>query len=202
MNKRYQHHLLRVIQRLRSSYFIVLILLSALTFVFAYRQNNLTALHLRDQLLVVDQQNGDIETALKNLRSFTYAHMNANLSGGSNNIYPPIQLKYRYERLVAAENARIEGLNGQLYTQAQAYCEQQVTSRVTINRVPCIQDYLGSHGAAVVQSIPDGLYKFDFVSPLWSPDLAGWSLVVTVILLIAYFVRMASEGVLRYRLRS
>jgi hypothetical protein len=173
-----------------------------MTFVLAYRHNNLTAIKLRDQLLVVDQQNGDIETALRNLRSYTYGHMNANLSGGSNNIYPPIQLKYRYERLVAAEKAKTEAENSKLYTEAQNYCEQQVTSRVTINRVPCIQDYLSTHGAAIAKSINDDLYKFDFASPIWSPDLAGWSLAVTVILLIAYLVRLASEWWLRSRLND
>ena len=31
------------------------------------------------------------------------------------------------------------------------------------------------------KNIPDSLYKFDFVSPTWSPDLAGWSLLVAIV---------------------
>lgn len=197
MNKRHLHHLLTRLKKLHTSYFVILLVVAGLMFVFGYRQNNLTALELRDKLLEVDKQNGDVEAALTELRSFTYSHMNANLSAGSNNIYPPIQLKYRYERLVEAEKNRVAALNADLYTQAQNYCEQQVTSRVTINRVPCIQEYLTTNGAATQRAIPDAMYKFDFVAPIWSPDLAGWSFVVFVLTAVALVIRLASEWLLR-----
>jgi hypothetical protein len=90
-----------------------------------------------------------------------------------------------------------DAANTRLYTEAQAYCEQQVTSRVTINRVPCIQDYLTSHGAVTAQAVPDALYKFDFVSPAWSPDLAGWSLVFAILM----FVSLLSRGAVDYWFR-
>jgi hypothetical protein len=197
MNKRYAHHAFRRLQGFRTSYFIAAIVVVAALFVYAYRQNNVGAIHLRDAVLEADKQNGDVEGALKTLRVYTYSHMNANLSGGTNNIYPPIQLKYRYDRLVQAEKDRVTAVNAKLYTEAQTYCEQQVTSRVTINRVPCIQDYLTTHGAASERAIPDALYKFDFASPIWSPDLAGWSLVALVFLTLVLIVRLIAEWWLR-----
>jgi hypothetical protein len=200
MNKRYAHHVFRQLQGFRTSYFVAAIVIVGALFVYAYRQNNVEAIHLRDAVLEADKQNGDVEGALKTLRVYTYSHMNANLSGGANNIYPPIQLKYRYDRLVQAEKDRVTAVNAKLYTQAQTYCEQQVTSRVTINRVPCIQDYLTTHGAASEQAIPDALYKFDFASPIWSPDLAGWSLVALVFLMLVLIIRLIAEWWLRYSL--
>ena len=36
----------------------------------------------------------------------------------------------------------------------------------------------------------EGLYKFDFVSAKWSPDLAGWSLVVAVASLVGFIISL------------
>jgi hypothetical protein len=71
-----------------------------------------------------------------------------------------------------------------LYTDAQHYCEQQdPTDFSGHNRVPCIEQYVAARTPDAVQlpAIPDGLYKFSFVTPTWSPDLAGWSLVVAAL---------------------
>ena len=118
--------------------------------------------------------------------------MNTDLSSGPNSVYPPIQLKYTYERLVQAqEQAKT---NDQLYTDAQHYCEKQDSVDFSgHNRVPCIEQYVQSHGGTQTPAtnIPDSLYKFDFVSPAWSPDLAGWSMLVAAIswlLLIAALI--------------
>ena len=40
--------------------------------------------------------------------------------------------------------------------------------------------YLQNHTNAKLTVIPDSLYKFNFLSPTWSPDMAGWSMVVAI----------------------
>lgn len=200
MDKRHAHHVVRRLQELKTRYFVIALILVGVTFIWAYRQNNIGAIQLRDKVSEADKQNGDVEGALRELRMYTYGHMNAGLGGGANNIYPPIQLKYRYERLVQAEKERVAAVNAKLYTEAQNYCEQQVTSRVTINRIPCIQDYLASHNGAKEQQIPDALYKFSFAAPMWSPDIAGWSLVGFVVIALALIARLLAEAWLRHRL--
>lgn len=192
MHARRLHHYYTRLQKVRYAYLVAAVLLTSLMFIFAYRQNNLTALRLRDELLETDKNNGDTESALRKLREYTYSHMNAELTG-SNNIYPPIQLKYRYERLVAAEKQRVTQANSQLYTQAQAYCESIMPRGVSRDRVPCIQDYVATRNPQAEQAIPDALYKFNFVSPVWSPDLAGWSLVAAGVSLIALISRWLLE---------
>jgi hypothetical protein len=201
-SKRRLHHLLVELRYIKNRYFVIALLITGLTFVLAFRQNNITAINLRDSLLQVDQKNGDVETALRDLREYTYSHMNADLDTGPGGIYPPIQLKYRYQRLVEADKARVDTANTKLYTEAQNYCEQQITSRKTIERIPCIQDYLARHQGAKMAAIPDALYKFDFEAPVWSPDLAGWSLAATIILLVVFFIRLCAEWWLRYQLRD
>ena len=122
--------------------------------------------------------------------------MNTQLANNSN-VYPPIQLKYTYQRLQDAEKQRVKGENDKIYTQAQAYCEQQNPNGFSgRGRVPCIEEYVKSHGVSE-RKIPDAMYKFDFVSPRWSPDLAGFSLLITLLLTLALALRLAAAYILK-----
>ena len=151
--------------------------------VFALRANSQHMAVLRSELYKVDQSGGDVQAALNRLQLYVVSHMNTDLATG-NGVYPPIQLKGTYDRLVEAQGEALQKQNGQVYTDAQHYCEQQNSTDFSgRNRVPCIEQYVSSHGVKV-PAIPDSLYKFDFVSPRWSPDLAGWSLVATIVSLI------------------
>lgn len=204
MNKRKLHHIWVKARALSQWYFLAGFIVFGSIFIFAYRQNNLTAIGLRDKLLEVDRQNGDVEASLRDLREFTYAHMNAELDGGSNGAYPPIQLRYRFERLVAAEQDRIAALDGDLYNEAQTYCEQKYpTGLYGATRIPCIQEYLDTHGTNETKPtpIPDSLYKFSFASPGWSPDLAGISLLVSLVMFFLFAIRLALGWWLKRALR-
>jgi hypothetical protein len=169
------------------------------------RQNNIRSIELRDAVTEADKNNGDVETPLRALREHVYAHMNADLSSGTG-VQQPVQLKYRYDRLVAAEKARINGANGDVYTQAQAECEKQFPAgQVGASgggRIACIEQYVSSHGGAVENPIPDSLYKFDFVSPVWSPDLAGFSLLLSALFFLLFVVRFTLERWFRHQLKN
>lgn len=200
VNKRHIHHVLVQLRKISPWYFVIAIVVSSVVSVVSLRQNNIHALQLRDQVLQVDKDNGDVESALRDLREYVYGHMNTQLAapGGA---YPPVQLKYRYDRLVAAQKAQ-QPSNATLATEAQTYCEAQIPTGRSLNRIDCIQTYILNHGAAVTTTIPDSLYKFDFVPPVWSPDLAGWSLVLTAVLILALIIRTVFEQWLMYRLRQ
>ncbi|HSX23808.1 MAG TPA: hypothetical protein VLE74_01785 [Candidatus Saccharimonadales bacterium] len=207
MDKRNLHHIWTRLRKISYGYFLIAFIVCAITAVFALRHNNLTALYLRDQVLKTDQQNGNTEAALQKLRTYVYGHMNTNLTTNTS-VYPPIQLKYRYERLVAAEQARVAQANAgnNVYNDAQKYCEAtQPQSFFGAGRLPCIQNYLDSHPAPTVvkeQPIPDAMYKFDFISPAWSPDLAGWSLVFAGFFFLLFAIRFLLERWLRYQLNQ
>jgi hypothetical protein len=197
MDKKALHHFwTHRIRPVKVWYLLVLFLLSAGVTVVALRNNNLHMVALRDKVYQADQSNGDVETALQNLRSYVYGHMNTELAT-STNVYPPIQLKYTYERLQQAEAERVKALNDTIYTDAQHYCEQQdPTGFSGRGRVPCIEAYVKSHNATAKQ-IPDAMYKFDFVSPTWSPDLAGFSLLISILLLILLILRIAAGRIVK-----
>lgn len=170
--------------------------------VYALRENNQKMVVLRAAVYEADEKNGDVEGALENLRRFVHSHMNTNLSSGPGAIKPPIQLKYTYERLQAAEQAKAEAVNSQIYTEAQAYCEQQNPGGVSgRTRVPCIQEYVTSHGGEKPNSVPVSLYQYDFVSPSWSPDLAGWSLAVSGLLFLSLAGSLIADRLFKSKLK-
>lgn len=201
MDKQHLHHFWRIIRPIKPRYFLLAALICGAVSIYGLRQNNLQMIKLRGAVFQADQDNGDVNTALNNLRSYVYAHMNTNLSGGNNTIYPPIQLKHSYDR---ALNAQKQPTNDQLYTQAQKECEAEFPHGLSgSGRIPCIQQYIASHGSTQQQpKIPVALYEFDFVSPRWSPDLAGWSLVATALMLIATVVSFITDRWVKAELRD
>lgn len=193
MNKRHWHHLWTRLRFIRPWYFLVLAVVSAVICVFALRANNQQMIELREAVYTADKNNTDVGGALKILQAYITTHMNTNLSAGPNAVYPPIQLKYTYERQLKAKTDEAAQANVQLYTAAQAHCEAlNSTDFSGRNRVPCIEQYIQEHTAQKI-TIPDDLYKFSFVSPKWSPDLAGWSMVLTVLSSLLFIITFAAD---------
>ncbi len=199
MNKRKLHHVWVKLKVVNYWYFFAAFVVFGAIGIFALRHNNLTAIRLRDEVLRADEQNGDVEAALRDLRGFVYGHMNADLSAGTG-IQQPIQLKYRYERLVEAEKKRVEKANENVYTAAQRHCERRYPGSFYGGpRVPCIEEYVTKNGQKE-QPIPDDFYKFSFVSPRWSPDLAGISLLLAGMSLLLFLARFTLERWLKLEL--
>ncbi|HVI60630.1 MAG TPA: hypothetical protein VM535_00560 [Candidatus Saccharimonadales bacterium] len=202
MNKRYLHHLWKEFRRVRPWYFLIIAIVSSLVCVTALRANNQRMVELRAAVYQADKDNTDVNSTLKNLQAYVTAHMNTNLNSGQNTVYPPIQLKYTYERLVQAQNQG--ALSGdQLYAAAQRQCEAQNPRDFSgRNRVPCIEQYVQAHGgAAQPATVPDALYKFAFVSPSWSPDVAGWSLVIAVLSWLLFIMTLLTNRWLKSYLK-
>ncbi len=198
MDKKYLHHQLTRLRHVRLRYIVAVFVVSMLVSALALRLNNAHMVELKQAVFAADEKGGDTEKALQDLQVYVTAHMNTQLTTGSDAVYPPIQLKYTYERLVKAESDKLAQTNEKLYNDAQSYCEKQNSNDFSgRNRIPCIQQYVKDHGGSSLATIPDSLYKFDFVSPAWSPDLAGWSVVIAVL----SFMTLVSVAGLRFWLR-
>jgi hypothetical protein len=188
MDKRRLHHIWTKTRRIKPWYVLVVALTSSTICVAALRQNNLHMATLRDAVYAADKNGGNVQQALQNLQVYVTAHMNTDLSAGPNAPYPPIQLQYTYDRAVQADGAAANAENAKIYTDAQSYCEQKIPNGFSGRyRIDCVQSYVDSHGVKL-PNIPDSLYKFDFLSPAWSPDLAGWSLLAAVTSFLAFAV--------------
>jgi hypothetical protein len=127
--------------------------------------------------------------------------MNTDLAAGPNAVHPPIQLKYTYDRLVAADNARVRAVNSHLYNNAQNYCQELIPTGFSGRyRESCINHYVTSHGAKP-KPVQKSLYEFDFVAARWSPDLAGWSLITMLLLVLLGLAFWIADKAVRFRLK-
>ncbi len=203
MDKRKLHHYWTKIRRLKPWYFLVLAAICGVICLFALRANNLQMVSLRQAVYAADKNNGDVETALRSLREFVYGHMNTNLSSGPNAVHPPIQLKYTYDRLQHAQSADSGKSSSEIYTDAQHYCEAKIPNGFSGSfRLDCIKSYVTNHKVSAGTSIPKNLYQFDFISPSWSPDLAGWSLVAAILSVILFLGMWVFQNVICHWLRK
>lgn len=198
MDTKHLHHLWTKFRAVKPWYFLILFVLSTALSVYALRQNNLTMVNLRNDVYIADKTNGDVNGALKKLQTYVNSHMNTNLSSGPNSPYPPIQLEYTYERLQEAAAKQAGQNNESLYTDAENYCQQQIPNGFSGRyRISCIEQYVESHGLQVA-NIPASLYEFNFLSPTWTPDLAGWSIVASALLLLLFIISFIAERWLKH----
>lgn len=201
MDKRHLHHIWAKIRWIKPWYILVLLVITTSVSVYTLRQNNLEMVTLRNAVYTADKNDANVSGALEALQAFVTTHMNTNLSSGPDAPYPPIQLEYTYTRLEAANNQNVSNLNQALYTNAENYCQQAIPNGFSGRyRVSCIEQYITSHGVAV-QVIPPSLYEFSFLSPSWSPDLAGWSLVISVLLAVIFIGTLVAKRYIRRRSR-
>jgi hypothetical protein len=201
MHPRVAHHWLVRLDRIRVGWILLVALVFAAVAVVALRDNYQRMSQLREAVYVADENNGDIDGALQDLRNHVTTHMNTSLNNGSA-VYPPIQLKYTYSRLVQAAGEKTGSSNAKVYKNAQKYCESKIPTGFSGRyRLDCIEDYVQSHGGAPVTNIPDNLYKFDFVSPVWSPDLAGISLLISFLAVLAAAAHVAVHRFLEMQLK-
>lgn len=181
----------------------ILFILSLPLSAFFLRQNNLGMVERRDEVIRIDEQTGDltqIEPALKELRSYVLTHMNASLGSA-------IELPGAYNKAVeqARQEAEASGsANGEIYRQAQKVCEDP--NIVLSARAQCIQDYVTRN--AKPGSDPQELkfpakelYSYEYISPTWSPDWAGFSVLINIFLFLWLTVLVVSRVVLK-RLRQ
>ncbi len=146
MNKRRLHHLWTKIRWIKPGYFLILAVISTVVCFSALRANNEHMIQLRSAVYAADKNNGNVQGALQQLQAYVTTHMNTNLDTGNGTVYPPIQLKYTYQRILQAQSEAAANANTQLYTDAQTYCQQQDPVDFSgHNRVPCIEQYVETH---------------------------------------------------------
>jgi hypothetical protein len=200
MNKRYLHHIYVRLRSVRYWHLIILLFAFITLTIVGLRANNLRMIELREAVVVADKQGEGVNEALDQLRSHVYTHMNANLSSGDNAIKPPIQLTQSYQRLANAERDRVAKINQRVSDNAVKICEEKYPAgRLRDGRVQCVSEYISKNSVSEVQ-IPKELYQFDFVSPSWSPDLAGFSLLLSGVFALLLLFRFVLDRWLRSQL--
>jgi hypothetical protein len=198
------HHWLVVIKRLKSWQLLLILVVLVGVSAFLLRQNNLEMIRLRAAVEQADQQNGDVAKAVLNLQHYVSSHMNTDLGEG-------LALQYSYQR---AYEAAVQQAASSTNPQAALYSRVEEECRPVFQRTQsfpaytqCAHDRLsqlapGQDALSGLKAPPADLYKINFASPIWSPDAAGFAVVVTIIVTLMLIGRVASYLILRAILRS
>ena len=172
---------------------VIVLIVAAISATQGLRQNNQRMGHLRAAVFAADETDGDVEAALAALRRHVVSHMNADLvdvryeiadsspDRVQTNSQKPIQLVYGYYRDTLAAHRQVlrhhDAAVQAILSEAERFCSSKPISE----RLGCIQTQTQTHGGAIyppIEPLVSDFYVFDFVSPKWSPDRAGWSIVI------------------------
>ncbi len=174
--------------------------LSGLAAIVSLRSNNLKMLELRQKVLDADETaDPKVFDYLADLQNYVSRHMHTNPPALGDQ--PAIQLKGAYDRAMQAQTAAVSTQREAIAREATAHCESAMPNTLLSNRAACVAEYIGARPVAEPQVVSD-LYRYDFAAPRWSPDIAGWSIVMVFIFGGLLLIQLISRFIAGYVLKS
>lgn len=193
------------LQRVRTWQLLLVLIVALLVAATFLRLNNIGMVERRKAVVAADKSGTqeDIQNRLYDLQRYVSAHMNADTG--------KIALQEQYardsERIKrAAEAEASSNPNGNVYQKAAEVCDPigraQGWRWPDPRYISCIDTelskYPASSGGAAKVQLPDiNQYYHSFVSPIWSPDFAGFSVLVCIVLAAIIAFRWISLAVLK-----
>ena len=180
---------------------IILLILVLFIAATALRLNNVGMDQRREGVYSADEAGDEdiIHQRLLSLREYSSSHMNANTGA--------FVLKNQYDRdsqraLADAQNKseESESPNGNIYKKAAEVCDPQF-SGYSQAYMQCFMNELNKYpeSGAVSDSVvlPTAeLYQYDFASPIWTPDIAGWTVLLAIIISVVIITKITLTVVL------
>ena len=191
------------LQRVKTWQLIILLIIASFIAATFLRLNNIGMVERRAAVLSADEAGNDdvIIQRLYDLQQYVTSHMNTDMGTG---VY--LEQSYKRDSQAALNAASADtNPNGNIYKKAQEVCGPRFSVYSTAY-LQCTTSELEKYPAAdeLVQAAklpPVTGYVHVFSSPAWSPDFAGWSVVVCIVLLLMIVVRMVGLGILKLLLR-
>lgn len=189
-------------KHIKTWYIFVAFILLTLSSIYLLRRNNLEMVELRNAVVQADKSGEGVTEAIETLNEHIFDHMNTTT-------IRPIELVNTYNRRaqkIIKEASKSSTRD--IYKEAARACEQQGIPLTSI--AACAAEYAVKNNPGVGPKkivLPDkNLFIYSFVSPRWTPDLAGISLVLSVVTglwLIARLIEfIAVRLVIRRRLKN
>ena len=206
----------------------LILILIPLMFIAAtlLRYDHLEMMRLKEAVATADKEGDDAETVKKieELKTFTFSHIVVNVvekNGVSKITFGtgPIYLEEQYQRKVAALIAEAEATvddysnpNGNVFAEAMAVCKPQAIENGwawdSNEYIGCMTAEINNHPTtdviddAIAVKIPSaGLYRYDFISPVWAPCASGWTIIVCLIVIVVIFMRFIRWVAIRIAIR-
>lgn len=208
-NKRQVRKSIKQLQRIKTWQLVVLLLLTGLVAATFLRLNNIGMVERRSAVLAADKHGNvdEIQNRLYDLQRYVNDHMNTDTGR--------IPLDDQYSRdskkaKTAAENNGDGSSNGNVYKKAANVCDPigitQGWRWPDPRYISCVDKELSKYPAAAGPAksihLPDvNLYYHSFISPVWSPDFAGWSLVVCGLISLMILGRLIGLAILKVLLK-
>lgn len=203
VDKRRVRRSIKDIQRVKTWQLIVLLILAGFIAATFLRLNNIGMVERRAAVAAADEQ-GDQEEIIKrlyDLQQYVTSHMNTDMGKG---IYLEASYNRDYQDWQESSYGDANP-NGNIYEKAQQVCAPQF-SAYSAAYIQCTTSELAKYPAADDPASDSSAPRADsylhaFASPLWSPDFAGWSVVVCLVLVLLIVIRVISVGILNLMLR-
>ena len=189
---------IRRLNQVKTWQLVILLLMSAFVSATFLRLNNVGMIERREAVNAADIEDdrATLERRLYDLQIYVSEHMNASpgrIALDKTYERDNQQRKDDYAKSVADQP------QGDVYQQAEAVCGPQARAQgwrwPDARYTNCLDTELSKHPGATEMSndfkpLPSEPYYQTFVSPLWSPDFAGWSVVITGVIALIIVIRM------------
>ena len=194
---------LKQLQRVKTWQLVCLLILMVFISATFLRLNNVGMVERRTAVLDADAA-GDSQVTqdrMYDLQRYVSSHMNTDMGKG---VY--LDSTYKRDAQAAYSAASSDSNpNGNIYKKAQEVCAPRFSSYSTAY-LQCtmaeLQKYPASSNLISSVNLPDPkMYLHAFVSPLWSPDFAGWSVVICIAIFTMIITRIIGVGILRILLK-
>ncbi len=200
--KRRLRRTMKELQRVKTWQLVIMLILAGFIAATFLRLNNIGMIERRAAVLSADKSGDEqnITNRLYDLQRYVSAHMNTNMGNG---IYLQNQYNRASQAIVDAASAQATP-KGNVYKEINDACKAIYHSYTPYFQ--CVTDRL-SKAPGVADPVTNvnlpkaDIYKYNFSSPFWSPDFAGWSTLVCVVIGLMIIARLISVGVLRLILR-
>ncbi len=191
------------LQRVKTWQLVILLILMSFVSATLLRLNNTGMVARRQAIASADKSGnvGDIQERISDIQHYSAAHMNADTG--------VFYLQGQYNRAVQKQASEASGAVSQkaleIRRAADAVCKPQFTGWSPAY-VRCYVDELNKHPADEITTaglqVPSAAqYRYSFISPLWSPDFAGWSLVICALIALVIVARIIGLIALRLVLK-
>lgn len=195
----------RRLGRIKTWQLVLLLLLMVFVAATFLRLNNIGMIQRREAVMEADKGTDPsvTQTRLYDLQRYVAAHMNADMG----TIYLENQYKRDSQKVIDA--ASDDGNpNGNVFKKAQEVCAPKYANLGHYSQAyqQCVISELDSFSpsgdpASSVTLPKADQYRFSFVSPLWSPDFAGFSVLVCLVIVALIVTRLIALGILKCILR-
>lgn len=208
MNQRKLHTIYKAVTQVKTWQLFVLLLIGIVLSLSFLRLNNL-GMDARRTVVKQADKKADKEATrqgLVELQRYVSSHMNTSL--GPNGFY--LEHQYNRDKESALNSATLDSNpNSAVYQQASIECRNRFQGGVSSFRndyVACVAERVKtlspSTDPASGLKLPKAEnYRYDFASPKWSPDLAGFSVLFCVIVTSVIVIRIIVASILRLVLK-